>query len=231
VPHLSDLASFAVVAGLLTIIPGLDTALVVRTTVTQGRRRGFAVALGITTGCLIWGAAAAVGVSALLVASRLAYDAVRAAGAVYLIWLGAAMLWRTRGRRDTAGGDGASHDPTSRDPASQTRGSQPASPRPAESAFRSWLRGTTTNLLNPKIGAFYVAMLPQFIPAHVSHLLAGLVLAGVHDAEGIIWFTLLISAVHFARRFLDSNRARTIMDRITGTVLIGFGLKLALSSR
>jgi threonine/homoserine/homoserine lactone efflux protein len=226
VPDLSDLASFAVVAGLLTIIPGLDTALVVRTTVTQGRRRGFAVAFGITTGCLIWGAAAAVGVSALLVASRLAYDAVRAAGAIYLIWLGAAMLWRTRGRRDTAGGEGASHDPASHD-----RVSQPVSARPAESAFRSWLRGTTTNLLNPKIGAFYVAMLPQFIPAHVSHLLAGLVLAGVHDAEGIIWFTLLISAVHFARRFLDSNRARTIMDRITGAVLIGFGLRLALSSR
>ncbi len=215
-PSLSDLASFAVVAGLLTIIPGLDTALVVRTTVTQGRRRGYAVAFGIVTGCLVWGAAAAVGVSALLVASRLAYDAVRAAGAVYLIWLGAAMLWRTRRRHD---------------PAPHDRDSQPASPRPAESAFRSWLRGTTTNLLNPKVGAFYVAMLPQFIPAHVSHLLAGLVLAGVHDAEGIVWFTLLISAVHFARRFLDSNRARTIMDRITGTVLIGFGLKLALSSR
>ncbi len=214
---LSDLASFAVVAGLLTIIPGMDTALVVRTTVAQGRRRGLAAAVGICTGCLVWGAGAAVGVSALLVASRLGYDAVRAAGAVYLTWLGATMLWRTRGRRDTA-----PHD---------SPASQPASARPADSAFRSWVRGTTTNLLNPKIGAFYVAILPQFIPAHASHLLAGLVLAGVHDAEGIIWFTGLISAVHLARRFLDSNRARKIMDRITGTVLIGFGLKLALSSR
>jgi threonine/homoserine/homoserine lactone efflux protein len=213
----SDLASFAVVAGLLTIIPGIDTALVVRTTVAQGRRRGYAVAAGICTGCLIWGAAAAVGVSALLVASRLGYDVVRAAGAVYLTWLGATMLWRTRTRRGGAPEDSSS--------------SQPASPRPTESAFRSWLRGTTTNLLNPKIGAFYVAILPQFIPAHASHLLSGLILAGVHDAEGIIWFTALISAVHLARRFLDSNRARKIMDRITGTVLIGFGLKLALSSR
>ena len=96
---LSDLASFAVVAGLLTIIPGIDTALVVRTTVAQGRRRGFAVATGICTGCLIWGAAAAVGVSALLVASRLGYDVVRIAGAGYLTWLGAMMLWRTRTRR------------------------------------------------------------------------------------------------------------------------------------
>jgi threonine/homoserine/homoserine lactone efflux protein len=209
--------SFAVVAGLLTIIPGLDTALVVQTTAAQGRRRGFAVAFGITTGCLVWGAAAAVGVSALLVASSLAYDAVRVAGAVYLIYLGTMMLWRTRRRRDTASRD--------------TAGSQAVSRQPAETGFRSWLRGTTTNLLNPKIGAFYVAVLPQFLPAHSSHLLMGLVLAGIHDAEGIIWFTLLISAVHVARRLVDSSRARKIMDRITGTVLIGFGLKLALSSR
>lgn len=222
VTDLSAIASFAVVAGLLTIIPGLDTALVVRTTVSQGRSRAFAVALGISTGVLIWGAAAAVGVSALLVASRLAYDGVRVAGAAYLVWLGAAMLWRTRGHRGTTQNDPAHH---------QLAGSQPVPPHPSEGAFRSWLRGTTTNLLNPKIGAFYVAILPQFIPAHAPHLLMGLVLASVHDAEGIIWFTALISAVHLARRLLDSYQARTIMDRITGTVLVGFGLKLALSSR
>lgn len=210
------------VAGLVTIIPGLDTALVVRTTVTQGRHRGFAAAFGINTGVLAWGAAAAVGVSALLAASQLAYDVIRVMGAAYLVWLGTTMLWRTRRRRDTAPGAATSSDATSR---------QPGSPRPPESVFRSWLRGATANLLNPKIGAFYVAMLPQFIPAHASHLLMGLALAGIHDIEGIIWFTMLISAVHLARRFLGSDRIHQIMDRITGTVLIGFGLKLALSSR
>jgi threonine/homoserine/homoserine lactone efflux protein len=217
VADLSDFASFALVAGLVTIIPGLDTALVVRTTVTQGRRRGFAAALGINTGVLVWGAAAAVGVSALLAASQLAYDVVRAAGAAYLVWLGSTMLWRTWTRRGTARRDAAS--------------AEPAESRPRESAVRTWLRGATANLLNPKIGAFYLAMLPQFIPAHSSHLLMGLALAGIHDAEGLIWFTALISAVHLARRFLDSNRVHKIMDRITGTVLIGFGIKLALSSR
>jgi threonine/homoserine/homoserine lactone efflux protein len=217
VADLSDFASFALVAGLVTIIPGLDTALVVRTTVTQGRRRGFAAALGINTGVLVWGAAAAVGVSALLAASQLAYDVVRAAGAAYLVWLGSTMLWRTWTRRGTARRGAAS--------------AEPAESRPRESAVRTWLRGATANLLNPKIGAFYLAMLPQFIPAHSSHLLMGLALAGIHDAEGLIWFTALISAVHLARRFLDSNRVHKIMDRITGTVLIGFGIKLALSSR
>lgn len=216
------MASFAAVAALVTIIPGLDTALVVRTTVTQGRRQGFAVAFGINTGVLVWGAAAAVGVSALLAASQLAYTAIRAAGAAYLIWLGATMLWRTRRRRNAARSGTVRSDATN---------GQPESPRPAGSVFRSWLRGATANLLNPKIGAFYVAILPQFIPAHASHLLMGLALAGIHDAEGIIWFAMLIGAVHLARRFLDSSRIHTIMDRITGTVLIGFGLKLALSNR
>jgi threonine/homoserine/homoserine lactone efflux protein len=217
VAAVSDFASFALVAGLVTIIPGLDTALVVRTTVTQGRRQGFAAAFGINTGVLVWGAAAAVGVSALLAASQLAYDVVRAAGAAYLVWLGTAMLWRTWRHRGTARPEGTA--------------TQQATPRPQESMVRTWLRGATANLLNPKIGAFYLAMLPQFIPAHSSHLLMGLALAGIHDAEGLIWFTSLISAVHLARRFLDSDRVHKIMDRITGTVLIGFGLKLALSSR
>jgi threonine/homoserine/homoserine lactone efflux protein len=227
VAGLSDFASFAVVAGLVTIIPGLDTALVVRTTVTQGRRRGFAAAFGINTGVLVWGAAAAVGVSALLAASQLAYDVVRAAGAAYLVWLGTTMLWRTWPRRGTAVGD-TEHHGTARGEATDA---QPVTSRPQESVVRTWLRGATANLLNPKIGAFYLAMLPQFIPAHASHLLMGLALAGIHDAEGLIWFTALISAVHFARGFLDSSRVHKIMDRITGTVLIGFGLKLALSSR
>jgi threonine/homoserine/homoserine lactone efflux protein len=132
------------------------------------------------------------------------------------------MMWHTRRHRGTPRDGKARRSPID---------SQLAQPRRTDGAFRSWFRGTTTNLLNPKIGAFYLAILPQFIPAHAPHLLMGLALAAVHDAEGIIWFTALICAVNLARRFLDSDSARTIMDRITGTVLIGFGLRLALSSR
>jgi len=216
VTTISAVASFALVAGLMTIIPGLDTVLVVRTALAQGRRRGFAVALGINTGVLIWGAAAAVGVSAILVASHLAYDLVRLAGAMYLVLLGSSMLWHTWSRRAAGGAEVASGQQESA-----------AAPR---TVLRSWARGVTTNLLNPKIGAFYVAILPQFIPAHSPHLLMGLTLAGVHDAEGIIWFTMLISAAHLARKFLESDRAQKIMDRIAGAVLIGFGVKLALSN-
>ncbi len=147
----SAVASFAVIAALLTIIPGLDTALVVRAAVTQGRRIGFATALGINTGTLIWGAAAAMGVSALLTASRVVYDALRLAGAAYLLWLGTSMLWRSRRRCDTG--------------AAGAVGSEPVLASGRADVLASWSRGVATNLLNPKVGVFYVAMLPQFIPA------------------------------------------------------------------
>lgn len=206
----SAVVSFALVAGVLTIIPGLDTAMVLRSAVNGGRRHGFATALGIGTGSLLWGIAAAVGASALLTASRVAYDTLRIAGAVYLLWMGAGML-RTSLKRQPA------------TDAAKTPGP------PAGSLLRSWTRGLTTNLLNPKIGVFYVAMLPQFIPHGAPHLLMGLALATVHDIEGMAWFTALIAGTHLTSRWLRSTRAHRLVDRVTGTALVAFGLKLALA--
>src|SRR5919112_1050964 len=87
--------SFALVAGLLTLVPGLDTALVLRSSISKSRSFAFATALGINTGAMIWGVAAAVGVSALLAASELAYRVLTLAGAAYMVWLGASLLWKS----------------------------------------------------------------------------------------------------------------------------------------
>lgn len=201
--------SFAVVAGVVTVIPGLDTALVLRAAITQGRRQAFATALGISTGALLWGAGAAVGVSALLTASGLLYGVLRVAGAAYLIWLGAKMLWAAvRG--------------TERPPSTAAAS--------VESAWRSWQRGLLTHVLNPKIGAFYIAVLPQFIPAHTPHLAVGLLLATVHDVEGMLWFSVIICGAHSIRRWLGRRSAQRAIDGTTGAVLLGFGLKLSLAA-
>lgn len=210
----SALASFAVVAGMLTIMPGLDTALVLRSAITQGRRRAFATALGILSGVLVWGVAAAVGAAAVLTASQLLYDTLRVAGAGYLVWLGIGMLRRTLKERRRAGAgeaaDGAEATTT------------------GESWARSWARGLGTSLLNPKNGVFYMAMLPQFIPDGTSHLLMGVVLAAVHDLEGLVWFSALILGTQLVRRWLDRGSVRRAIDAVTGSVLVGFGVKVAL---
>jgi len=205
----SAVASFALVAGLLTIIPGLDTAMVLRSAISNGPRPAFATALGIGTGALVWGAAAAVGVSALLTTSTIAYTGLRIAGAGYMVWLGSRLL-RTVIRRP------ADLAPAESAPAAGTLG-------------RAWRQGLLTNLLNPKIGAFYVAMLPQFIPEHTAPLAMGLLLALVHDLEGMLWFSVLIFGAARMGAVLRRRTAQRVVDGTTGSVLIGFGLKLGLS--
>ncbi|GEL98284.1 LysE family translocator [Cellulomonas terrae] len=199
---------FAVVAGLLTIIPGIDTALVLRSAISRGRAYAFAAALGINAGCLIWGVAAAVGASALLAASEVAYRILTLAGAAYLVWLGIGLL-RTSLRPHRA----AAVDP------------------PRASAWHGFATGLWTNLLNPKIGVFYLATIPQFVPADTSPLLMGVLLAAVHNVLGMVWFTVIILATGFAARWLARDAVAKVTDRITGTVLVAFGAKLALDAR
>lgn len=205
--------SFAVVAGLLTLVPGIDTALVLRSALSRSRSFAFATALGINSGALIWGVAAAVGVSALLAASELAYRILTLAGAAYMIWLGVSLLLKSlrRGQLSAPGAGGVGVPPAARNP-----------------LFRGWLTGAGTNLLNPKVGVFYIATIPQFIPADTPPLLMGVLLAGVHCVLAMAWFTLLIFGTGYASRWLQGARSIRIIDRITGTVLVGFGLKLAL---
>lgn len=202
---------FGLVALLLTITPGLDTALVLRAAITRGRRDAFATALGVIGGVVAWGAAAAVGVSALVTASSIAYDALRLAGAAYMLWLGGRILWGlARRRAESVDRDG---------------------PTGTVGVWRSARAGILTNLLNPKVGAFYVAALPQFLPADTSALGMGLLLACVHAALSLAWFTLLVLGAGAMRRWLRRPRVGRTVEGATGIVLIGFGARLALSSR
>lgn len=204
------LASFALIAVLLTLTPGLDTALVLRTSISRGRTHGWAAALGIGAGCLVWGIAAAVGASALLAASTTAYRVLTLTGALYLVGFGVRLLWVSVRRR----------------PADAGNWSVPA--RPAGSAWSMLAAGAGTNLLNPKVAVFYVATIPQFIPAGAAPLLMGVALAVVHVLIGLVWFALLITGTHHASRWLGARSITRVTDRVTGIVLIGFGARLAL---
>nr|WP_308072733.1 LysE family translocator [Streptomyces bambusae] len=212
--------SFALVVGLLTVTPGLDTALILRTAALGRRTRAWGVVLGIQTGTLTWGTLTSLGVTALLTASHLAYEVLRWAGAAYLLWMAARMIRDTF--RNTAGHEGASDADADAD--------ADADPRPAagtDTLLGGWRQGTLTNLLNPKVGVFYVAVLPQFIPADAPHFTTGVLLTGVHITLGLVWSTVLIASATALGARLRSPRARKVLDRITGTLIGAFALRLA----
>ncbi|MFE7508363.1 LysE family translocator [Promicromonospora sp. NPDC057488] len=211
---------FALVAIPLTIMPGLDSALVLRTAVVSGRGHAYATALGINVGTLAWGVAAAVGATAVLAASETAYRALTLAGAAYLAWLGGRLLWTSfrPGSYDALpGGVVPGALPSDAAPSGAVR------PVATRSRWRSFAVGATTNLLNPKVGVFYLATIPQFLPDGVPHLLMGVLLATEHNVLGLVWLGLLIHAAGLARRWLSGRAIARVTDRVTGVVLLGFG--------
>jgi threonine/homoserine/homoserine lactone efflux protein len=200
------LAAFVAAATILTITPGTDTALVLRLSATTGARPAAFAAVGIVMGCLFWGALAAVGLGALLATSPLAFAILQWIGGAYLCWLGLTLILHPRRAlaQDEHEVDGK----------------------------RDWdalRQGLFTNILNPKVGIFYVSFLPLFVPPGVSAGPFLLLLAVIHGALGLGWFAVIISASKSLRRLLAAPRAITALDRIAGAVFIGFGVKLALS--
>jgi len=214
---LAAVLAFAGVAAVINVTPGLDTMLVLRTSVAGGRATGLISGLGINTGCLAWGVAAAAGVTELLAASHAAYEAVRIAGAVYLTWLGCCALWRSRRRRGQE------------EPAADTDHQSPAEPVQAGTgrlaAFRS---GLTTNLLNPKAGVFYMSLLPQFIPHGAPVFWTAMLLTLIDVAELLIWFCVLSTAASALAHRISRASFRRRMEQISGLVFIGFAVNLAV---
>ena len=204
------LLAFTGTALILTMAPGLDTALVIRTAVANGRRQGALAALGIGLGCLCWGVAVALGLGALLAASPAAFMALRIAGGAYLLWLGIGLLRRRQARK-------ACDD-----------AHVPAPARDAEgSAFR---RGFTTNILNPKVGLFYLTLLPQFVPAGAPAAPFCLLLAAIHVVLAIGWFLCLSAGIGSIGPALRAPRVKRGLDVATGLVFLGFGANLALAA-
>jgi threonine/homoserine/homoserine lactone efflux protein len=201
----ASLIAFVVTAALLTVTPGLDTALVLRTAGVEGARKAALAAIGICLGCLAWGVVVALGLGVLLQASELAYKILRWAGAAYLLYLGIKLI-RSK-REGLVEGD--------------------AEATAASGGAWFW-RGLLTNLLNPKVGIFYVSFLPQFIPAGVNVPGTTILLAGVHAVLGLAWFAALILATQPIAAALRKPRTVRLLDRLTGGLFLLFGARLAL---
>jgi threonine/homoserine/homoserine lactone efflux protein len=189
------------------VLPGPDFAITVRWAIAGGRRAGFAAILGIQVGILIWGALAVAGLAALFAASPVAYTVVRLAGAGYLVWMAARLIGRSF--REAAAA------------------SEPVVAGSGRTAFR---QGLLTNLLNPKIAAFYVGVLPALVPAGAPPALTMAALVLCHVVLGVIWLGICTIAVAGGRSVLGRPAVRRWLDRVTGVVLLGFATRLALDA-
>ena len=209
-PGVHDFALFVASGILLNLTPGADTLYIVTRATTLGRRAGAIAALGIAAGCCVHIVAAALGLSAVLATSATAFAAVKLAGAAYLIYMGVA-LWRSG--RDTLR---PAQTPTARTPLS-----------------RVFVQGMLTNVLNPKVGLFFLAFLPQFVdPAGEHRLVAFLLLGMVFNTTGLIWNLFVAwSSAGIGHRTQILQRRMHALHRLAGAVFVVLGIKLALSAR
>jgi threonine/homoserine/homoserine lactone efflux protein len=206
---MSALLAFLGVCVLVICTPGPDTALTIRNTIVGGRRAGVLTAAGISAGQLVWTIAASVGIAGLLQASQPAFAALKIAGAAYLIFLGLQSISASiRGRRGEKQGRTA---PTELAP------------------LRAMRQGLMSNLANPKMAAFFLSLLPQFVPS--GRFAALLPLGLVFCLMTFGWLSLYAVLLGRAGSFLQRSRVRRTLDAVTGTVLVAFGVRLATQTR
>ncbi len=206
-----DFPMFLAAAVMLAVLPGPDTLYVLGRTVAQGKRAGLWSLAGIGTGCLGHVLASTLGLSALLAASPLAFVALKWLGALYLAWLGAQLLleaWR--------GGQGAAAVAAARAAGRVDFG-------------RLYRQGIVTNLLNPKVGLFFVSFLPQFVDPATKSAWTFAILGVTFVVIGLVWILVLMVALDFSTRQWHGRQTfNRVMKGGTGTLFVGLATKLAL---
>ena len=207
-----DLALFVVSGLLLNLIPGPDTLLIVTRSAKQGWRAGSVATLGIGTGVMVHVMAAAVGLSAILATSAMAFTVVKYVGAAYILYMAIGLL------RSKPSGDAAA-------------AAAPATP--AMSYPKIYGQGFLTNVLNPKVAIFFLAFVPQFIDANApSKALAFVVLGCIFNVNGMLWcHAVAIFTAQASARMKVNPRVSLWLNRVTGGLFIWLGIKLALTKQ
>ena len=197
--------AFLAVAVLLSVTPGATTALVIRSALRGGRREAFATTAGNSVGVLTWALLSAVGVSAVVAASQVAFELLKLAGAAFLVVLGVLTIVRAR------------------------RGEE--LPQQRRRSDRSALRdGVVTSLANPKLSVFFVALFPQFVPDGAPVLPLTIAMGVLVVLIDLAWYSLLALLVTRAHRAAKAAFAHRL-ERFTGAVLVALGVRLALEHR
>lgn len=202
---LLTLLAFTGAAVLIVLLPGPDTLVVVRSILRGGRRQGTLTALGNLTGLTVWVLAAALGLAAMLEASEVGYAVLRIVGACYLVFIGV-QAWRSRGRVETPETEEARRTSV------------------LGTGFRA---GVLTNLLNPKVGVFFVTFLPGFVPAGASVFWTTTLFGAIFVVLTALYWVLLLGLAGRVTAWMNTPAIRRRLDAATAAVLVGFGLRLA----
>jgi threonine/homoserine/homoserine lactone efflux protein len=200
--------AFLVAALLFSMTPGMDTIFILNRSIAQGVRSGICSTLGISTGVVVHTLIAAVGLSAAIAQSALAFTLVKYLGALYLVYLGIATLLKAGEHRLIA--EATEHPVTA-------------------SAWQDYRSGVLTNVLNPKVGLFFMAFFPQFVdPAHIQSSLPFVILGVSYAAIGLLWFlSLAWLAGSVARLLQHSRNLGTWLNRASGVAFVLMGALVA----
>lgn len=202
---IQNYTGFIVAAIILNLTPGIDTMYILTRSVSQGKKAGIVSVAGIMSGCIVHVLFAAFGLSLILSTSAIIFTAVKWAGAFYLIYLGIKTLLEKNTSFDTSSDDAV------------------------KDLIKTYRQGVITNVLNPKVGLFFLSFLPQFINQdNVNGPLPFLILGGTFLVTGTIWCLILTWAAAFMTDTLRNNKTTGIMlQKLSGVIFIGFGVKLA----
>lgn len=210
-----QILAFTGLAALLTLSPGADTMLVIRSVISRGPAAGLMTTAGICSGLFVHASLSAAGLSLILLKSAMAFEILKMAGACYLLFLGFQSI-----RRLFKAGN----------PATGLTESELAH-NGKKSARRAFMEGMLNNILNPKPAVFYLALLPQFIGPHDPVFLKSLMLAGIHFTMSIVWLSAISLFLGKMRSFLASPRVHRWLEASSGVILIGLGIRLAMEKR
>lgn len=204
---------FILMSILLVILPGPDTGLATSNTIRYGKSGGIRTVLGITTGLIIHTSAAVLGLSAIIVKSAFLFSVFKYIGALYLIYLGVMAIWSLK------------NTPITSDSGNIANNTQSNSKFQGSSCFR---QGFLTNLLNPKVAVFFLTFLPQFVVPERNILLQFLIMGGIYIILTLLWFIIYVYLINYISVWMKKPSTQYFIQGVTGAILIGFGIKLAL---
>ncbi|ADV93483.1 MULTISPECIES: LysE family transporter [Bacillaceae] len=208
-----SLLAYIPIAAMMVIIPGADTMLVMKNTLRYGPKAGRYNILGLATGLSFWTVIAILGLSVVIAKSVILFTTIKYLGAAYLIYLGVKSFF-------------AKSMFSLDDMQSQAKNMASSPKRYYKTSF---MQGSLSNILNPKTVLVYVTIMPQFINLNGNINQQLIILASILTLLAVLWFLFLVYIIDYAKKWMKNSKFQKVFQKITGIILVGFGIKTGLS--